>query len=527
MNSSRIRIALFAAAIFFASGIFSSSSFAQQPVETQAAPLLYPKRSLRPEGVLNSDSMSFNVVRKDSDWADVSSGTQYTYNCKVFNTTSNPLDVYFLRSQRLPIGWVTSVCWGVTCFPNGDSLESYSIAPHDSAALELNVTPILSETPDSSTVWLRVGIVDSAADTVQLAFYSSFRPGNPPLIFDWYSTPKYHTAFNGPGTYLLSNFLQNHSAYAHNVQFSMQDTIPQGWTLTKCVEDSCSWDQSVVYPFAAYGDSLNRNLHRIKFTIKVPVLTKKDSVVLHLGVNPKTENPADSANYRFVAVVNSHLVDSVSNRPFLSGAGDTITAQLKNLLTVGNSYHFSLSTVLPSGWSVNSLCVGDSCSSGSEVTSPFDAIGALKANQSVVVRLKTVASVQPDTGILYLSSYPADNPSDLRIDTFHAVANPSSEVTVNSNIDETAGLAVTNAWPNPVYGNGKLSLDILTDHAGSCKAIFYDLAGIEQATVDLGTLHLGANEIQIPNPNLSSGEYIIRIDQGNDASEVIRINFVR
>jgi hypothetical protein len=502
-----------------------AQSYAQ--VEAQAAPQLYPKRSIHHDGILNSDSLPFYIVRLDSAWADVSNGNEYTYSCEVYNTTSNPLTIYFLRSQQLPFAWVTSVCWGTTCYADSVTSKSYTIPPNGSAGLQLNVTPVLTDYSDTSKVWLRVGVVDSGADTVQLPFYSSFHPGNPPIIFQWYGTPVFQYAFNGSGIHTLSNVLENRSGDTTNYHFSLQDSLPSGWSAQYCVSSNCTYgsaDSSVFEPFE--GTENLGYQQRVKFNLIEPVLTKKDSAVFYLSIHPSTGNPADSANYRFAAVVNTHLLDPVTNLPVTGGSFDTITAEFKNQLTIADGYHFSLRTMLPTGWSLESYCVGDSCSSGSDVISPFEASSGTKGNQNVVFTLKTQASAQPDTGILYLSSYPVDNPGDLRIDTLYAITNPLSGVSTNSDVT-TAGLAVTNAWPNPVYGSGKLTLDILTDRAGACLARMYDIAGIEQAAVDLGTLRVGENEVQIANPNLHSGEYIIRIEQGDEASEVIRINYIK
>jgi hypothetical protein len=537
MKTQRISIVLSAATIFFVTSVISSLCVAQQiqapvqsfaQVETQASPQLYPKRSIHHDGILNSDSLPFYIVRLDSVWADVSNGNEYTYSCEVYNTTSNPLTIYFLRSQQLPFAWVTSVCWGTTCYADSVTSESYTIPPNGSAGLQLNVTPVLTDYSDTSKVWLRVGVVDSIADTVQLPFYSSFRPGNPPIIFQWSGTPIFQYAFNGSGNHTLTNnILVNRAGVSTKYYFSMQDSLPDGWSAQYCISSNCTSEAKDSSVFEPYGDvSLSGYEQRVKFNLIEPVLLKKDSAIFYLSIHPSTENPADSANYRFVAVVNTHLLNPVTNLPVTGGSPDTITAQFENLLTVADGYHFSLRTMLPTGWSLENYCVGDSCSSGSDIISPFDANGGAKANQNVVFALNTQASARIDTGILYLSSYPIDNPGDLRIDTLYAVTNPQSGVSTNSDVT-TAGLAVTNVWPNPVYGSGKLTLDILTDRAGACLARIYDIAGIEQATVDLGTLRVGENEVQIANPNLHSGEYIIRIEQGNDASEVIRINYIR
>src|ERR1700733_4696937 len=167
MNTPRIRIVLFAAALFLASSVNSSFCFAQQqaspvlaaPVQTQATPQLYPKRSLSGNRTLNTELLPFQFIRLDSDWADVSSGNEFVYSNTIRNASADTVTIYFFRTQQLPPGWSTSVCWGATCYSPEDSTEVYTIPPGDSASLSLDLTPSLSDYPDSSTVWLRAGVV--------------------------------------------------------------------------------------------------------------------------------------------------------------------------------------------------------------------------------------------------------------------------------------------------------------------------------------------------------------------------------
>jgi hypothetical protein len=90
-----------------------------------------------------------------------------------------------------------------------------------------------------------------------------------------------------------------------------------------------------------------------------------------------------------------------------------------------------------------------------------------------------------------------------------------------------AGLVVTNAWPNPLHPASMLHLEVLTDQEGSVSAGIYDLAGTQQGTLELGQMAVGSNELQVAMPDLASGEYIIRIQQGTDAPEVVRINYIK
>jgi hypothetical protein len=90
-----------------------------------------------------------------------------------------------------------------------------------------------------------------------------------------------------------------------------------------------------------------------------------------------------------------------------------------------------------------------------------------------------------------------------------------------------AGMVITNAWPNPLHPASAFHLEILTDKEGAVTAGIYDLEGTQKGMLDLGTLNAGTNELQPAMPDLPSGEYLIRIQQGNDAPEIVRINYVK
>ncbi len=109
--------------------------------------------------------------------------------------------------------------------------------------------------------------------------------------------------------------------------------------------------------------------------------------------------------------------------------------------------------------------------------------------------------------------------------TIPTSANPASSVALQPG--ERAGLVVTNAWPNPLHPASTLHLEVLTDQEGSVTAGIYDLAGTQKGTLELGQMGAGSNELQVAMPDLPSGEYIIRIQQGTDAPEVVRINYIK
>jgi hypothetical protein len=109
---------------------------------------------------------------------------------------------------------------------------------------------------------------------------------------------------------------------------------------------------------------------------------------------------------------------------------------------------------------------------------------------------------------------------------FSFVVLPSSSVASQSG--ESAGLVVTNAWPNPLRPSIGLHLEVLTDEPGTAMATVYNVDGTRKATLQLGELTAGTNDLQLSLPDeLSSGEYIIRVTEGRNASEIVRINYIK
>ncbi len=90
-----------------------------------------------------------------------------------------------------------------------------------------------------------------------------------------------------------------------------------------------------------------------------------------------------------------------------------------------------------------------------------------------------------------------------------------------------AGMVITNAWPNPLHTASTLHLEVLTDKQGPVNAGIYALDGTEKATLELGQMNAGSNELQVAAPDLPSGEYIIRLQQGADNPEIVRINYIK
>ncbi len=373
-----------------------------------------------PKTTMRTASLDFTVNETDTNWQDVSDGTEHSFLVNVRNVTAAPISIYFSRSQHLPTGWISSVCWGLNCYSFLVDSMPYTVQPNTSALLTLDLTPALDDEPDSSIVWLRIGVVGGAAsDTVLLPFYATYNPPDPPLVFQWGGNPTFNQTDQGTGPWTFTDYLENHAGRGIDFLLSLQDSLPIGWSLTFDdqrnpnginTEDTTLGlvapvgSDSLTTNFSAYFDTTYQQ--PFTFTLNAPAVSAEDSAVVYLNVHPQTSNPADSASYRFVM------------------------------------------------------------------------------------------RVQPQS----------------------SVANASTE---------RAGIAVTNAWPNPLYSSGVLHLEILTDAAGPAKVFIYDVSGVQKGMIDLGMLREGTNELQVNAPSLPSGGYIFRVKQGNAASEVVRINYVK
>jgi hypothetical protein len=356
-------------------------------------------------------SLPFTVSGSDSNRVQLSSDTTFTFECNVTNLSQDFDTIYFDRSQFLPTAWTTSVCWGATCYPSDDNMENYIIPPNGTAGLSLDVTPCLNNVPDSTIVWMTVGVLGSQADTVMIPFYITYQPPNPPLVFQWSGIsspgPSFDTMFTGVGVHTLTNLLQNGFGLGAGYNFTIHDSLPAGWTLTTCIQGTqttCTSGSTLKSVFDEFGGS--NYLQAVKFDLNAPELTSTDSAIIYFGVHPEISAPADSATYRFSMVVT------------------------------------------------------------------------------------------PSSGV-------APQPGDL------------------------AGMSIANAWPNPLHPASTLHLDVLADQDGPVTAGIYGVDGILRGTLAFGPLSIGSNDLQATMPDLPSGNYIIRLQQGNNSHGVMQINYIK
>ena len=124
-----------------------------------------------------------------------------------------------------------------------------------------------------------------------------------------------------------------------------------------------------------------------------------------------------------------------------------------------------------------------------------------------------------------IAAKPIDPVSAKDSSTVNVGVNQTSSVSTASAAH--AGMVITNAWPNPLHPASTLHLEVLSDRQGSVTAGIYDLDGSEKGTLDLGQLNSGTNELQVDFPDLPSGEYIVRMQQGSDTPEIVRINYIK
>ncbi|HEY3874923.1 MAG TPA: hypothetical protein VGM92_05570, partial [Candidatus Kapabacteria bacterium] len=387
----------------FACFVCIASVSTAQIVHTSFSPRRAAVRPALKSGGEHTLALPFAVLPLTGNTSQTSTDTEITFETLIQNPSDTVLPITFIRTQTLPPGWQTSVCWGINCFAATDNSETYDIPPHGNGQLSLNFNPALSDFSDSLTTYLEVADSLNPSDAVMLPFRVNFVPANPPLVFSWTSPPRTDSVFIGSGLHVISNFFQSGLGVSNTYTFKTYDSLPNsGWSVTTCVGNSnCTQSDNLKVVFPPFGDN------KIKFSVNAPDLSAPDSAIVYLSIHPTTKNTADSAVYRFSFVV------------------------------------------LPS------------------------------------------SSVASQSG-------------------------------------ESAGLVVTNAWPNPLRPSIGLHLEVLTDEPGTAMATVYNVDGTRKATLQLGELTAGTNDLQLSLPDeLSSGEYIIRVTEGRNASEIVRINYIK
>ena len=248
-----------------------------------------------------AQTLPFSVTL-DTAPLNANSEDDYPFIGSLTNTSSDSLRIQFDRVQIVPRGWSSSVCFGQSCYAPSVSQASDVFAPGESRQLIVHQYPTTSDVPDTMTIYLRISTPDlNEADTTLLTLVTYYTPPDPPLIFKFSDGTNFSQSFMGSGLHLMSPTLENHSGDSVDYDLSMQTQLPLGWSVGMQVGDSSGTD--IHYTFYPMGDLDGNDQHPIQFRITAPTVTQVDSAVIFLSVHPQTSNPADSANYRFVAIV--------------------------------------------------------------------------------------------------------------------------------------------------------------------------------------------------------------------------------
>jgi hypothetical protein len=236
-------------------------------------------------------SVTFSSTRLvfSSDADQVVSGT-------MTNTSDDTVVISFARKQWLPKGWGTSVCFGSSCYASQVDTASEAFFPHESRELILHVNPRMLDRYDSGLVFVRIRAeTGNIADTVSFLIHAIFAPGEPPIIFQKIKSDS-GVVYMGDGPFVYSATFQNRSADSAKFAYHLSAQMPEGWTASLCIRDSCG-SSDIRYPMAP----LLSQAVRIRLQNTGTPWNRSDSAVFYLTVKPQTANPADSLQYRFVA----------------------------------------------------------------------------------------------------------------------------------------------------------------------------------------------------------------------------------
>ncbi len=466
------------------------------------------------------------AVTIDTNRLYVTDANQVQFLGTITNTSGKQMYLSFRRRQIEPPGWSSSLCFGSSCYQNTVDTMGETFQPGESRSLIVDSQPALEEKPDSNTVFVTLYAASgNPADTVQLILHTYFQPRNPPIIFN-VEDSKVHWAsgLGGGQPHQYKPIIKNLAGTDVMYHFSLQnERMPTGWSASMCVVDSCQFQHVDVWHSLGPFNSATFN-PVAKITLVSTPLIEKDSAIFYLRVQPQTENHADSAIYRYVAILNDLYFSHAASHTFAGAGEHSDTGIFQSYSGAPSVFHYSMQSILPSGWT-SRFCVADSCSSGQDIRYAFGANGTATDHDSIAFFITSQPVTAKDSAILNFHIYKESNPADSANYTIIEYVNPQDAVAETPM--ERAGIAVTNAWPNPLILTARLNLEVMTDNPGHAVAMIYDMAGAEKAEIDLGELTLGINRIQLGNLNVPSGDYIIRIAQGEVASEPVRINCLK
>ena len=245
------------------------------------------------------------TVEVPSDRMEFSSDADHVFIGTMTNNSNDTLRISFWRSQRLPKGWTTSVCFGASCYAAQVDSADDTFLPNEQRELILHVNSRMVDHADSGLVFIRVRAENGVlGDTASFTVRAVFQPGNPPIIFQKVKSDS-GQVFSGNGPFLVNATFQNRSADNYKFAYHLDASLPSGWSAGLCIRDSCddlgSTGADILYPMASLVSQTVRM--KVQNTSGTP-LTQPDSAVLYLTVRPiGTGNSADSMQYRFVAML--------------------------------------------------------------------------------------------------------------------------------------------------------------------------------------------------------------------------------
>ncbi len=516
--------------VFFLASLIVSIPFATTPASAQllSTPdrvlLHQPVEKARPSSLLGAPRSFVDTVLGRS--VDVSDGETHDFLGTIGNISVDPLGLYFVRRAVFPAGWSSSICFGDLCFGTDVDTQGQVFAPGENKGLTIHIIPAMTDYPDSGTMYLTLGANSgNPGDTEMFVLKAYFTPGNPPLIFRFNDSKPFNWSFVGGAKHIIKKAFQNRAGTEMGYKFSMQSVMPAGWIDTLRVAKLLSRPDTQII-LGAVNSGFDIQPVQIDVLPAAP-FTHRDSAVFYLSARPNSKNTADSANFRLVAVVNDFSFVTPTKNSFAGSGDHSDTGTFTNYSTIPVTYRFSAPASLPKGWT-SRFTVGDSVSDGREISYTFAGVNDAVNNHRLVTFTANSPSLSvQDSATFNFKVYRADDIPDSASYQLPLYVAASSAVGAPATSTEHAGIAVLNAWPNPLVAASRLNLEIVTDRDERAVAYVYDMTGAEKASIDLGHLNKGTNKVQLSASGLPSGDYIIRIEQGEAASEPVRVNYVR
>ncbi len=276
--------------------------FAQAHAQDPSTEHLYPTRSVRPTG----DQTTFTVTL-DTNWLDVSvdNPAGYEYTGTITNIDTKADSIKFLRTQYLPCGWTSSICFGTNCYSPLTDSATYYFPPNVPTSLIIHLFPSFSSVPLAPVMHFKFTSVNGpVADTMLVVLTSSYTPSDP-HTYRWQNTV-FDRTFTGPNKHSVQGGLVNLTCAADTLDIRAHAVLPTGWTGKFCVNgDVCAIDSTIRYAFAETGNDTAADYRSVSLSVTVPSpLVTTDSAIFYVSVHRESGTADDTGNYRFSIVVN-------------------------------------------------------------------------------------------------------------------------------------------------------------------------------------------------------------------------------